>query len=420
MVKLRHKSLEEWIFTLYIILMPILPEYFRVGGSPFFVYLGALPLLALLIHRNQLKISKTYVRYILPLLILSIICFMAHGEYSSLARYLMFPILSTFIIQKFSKDEKTIYNALYTLILVGLVMCFLGLIERLFNFNVFSVIENVADYGKGGTQPSYRNGVARVELSFGNAISAALYLLFINCIAFTLMRSEEITSKRKKVCAVTYILSFILIILTDSRLCLMTAAIMQVMFLMRERWSKRAAIVVAGISIVLIDFAIGGFITQFLGKYIGLIADILKSGSNTSDMNTLYRFQLIPTFIPMIKDRFLFGYGNEFLNGYRFAILNGYSGSIDNMYLETFVRHGLFGFLIVIIPIFEFIYISGKLKKIGKKELGYNFNWMLIIYLINLVSVAQLSEQRLFYILFGLAFSLMNLKNQNGEAYYIR
>lgn len=38
-------------------------------------------------------------------------------------------------------------------------MCLFGLMEKLFGYNFFSIIENVADYEKNGTQPSYRNGV---------------------------------------------------------------------------------------------------------------------------------------------------------------------------------------------------------------------------------------------------------------------
>ena len=406
MIKLRHRSFDEWIFIWYIMLLPILPEYFRIAGSPVFVFIGIFPVLFLILKdsRKGLKLDKAYVQVIAPILLLAIISYGAHSEFSSLARYIMFPVVSTYLIRKYVKNEEQVYDVFRILVYVGFVMCIFGLMEKLFGYNVFSIIENVADYGKTGTQPSYRNGVARVELSFGNPISAALYMIFINCLAFTLWRKQGVTKNVKRISLATYVLSFLIIILTDSRMCIITVLLMQVMFFMRERWSKRAAILIALISVISMDFAIGGFISQYLGKYITFIADILQNGSNTSDTNTLYRFELIPVFLPMIRERFLFGYGNEFLNGYRFGILNGYAYSIDNMYLETFVRHGLFGFSIVIIPIIYMFSFSKKIKNTSR-EMSYNFTWMTIIYLINLISVAQLGEQRLFYLIWGLMLS---------------
>lgn len=406
MIKLRHRSFDEWIFIWYIMLLPILPEYFRVAGSPVFVFIGIFPVLFLILKdsRKGLKLDKAYVQVIAPIFLLAVISYGAHSEFSSLARYIMFPVVSTYLIRKYVKDEEQVYDVFRIMVYVGFVMCLFGLIEKLFGYNVFSIIENVADYGKTGTQPSYRNGVARVELSFGNPISAALYMIFINCLAFTLWRKQGITKNVKRISLATYVLSFLIIILTDSRMCIITVLLMQVLFFMRERWSKRAAILIALISVIAIDFAIGGFISQYLGKYITFIADILQNGSNTSDTNTLYRFELIPVFLPMIRERFFFGYGNEFLNGYRFGILNGYAYSIDNMYLETFVRHGLFGFSIVIIPIIYMFSFSKKIKNTSR-EMSYNFTWMTIIYLINLISVAQLGEQRLFYLIWGLMLS---------------
>ena len=423
MIKVRHRSFDEWIFILYIILLPILPEYFRIAGSPVFVFIGIFPVLFLILKdsRKGLKLDKAYVHTMTPILLLAFISYGVHGEFSSLARYIMFPVVSTYLIRKYVKNEEQVYDVLRILVYVGFVMCLFGLMERLFGYNIFSIIENVADYGKTGTQPSYRNGVLRVELSFGNPISAALYMIFINCLAFTLIRYSRTAKTTKKICLMTYLLSFIIILLTDSRMCTVTVLLLQVLFYMKERWNRRAAILLSVISVLALDFAVGGFITQFLGKYITLLSDIIKNTTNTSDTNALYRFELIPIFLPMIRERFLFGYGNEFLNGYRFGILNGYAYSIDCMYIETFVRHGLFGFLTVIIPIVYMFSFSRKIKQ-RSNELSYNITWMSVIYLINLISVAQIGEARLFYLIWGLVFvlSCMDSQSQNSKQSVIR
>ena len=410
-MKIRIISLNELIYVLYFILMPILPEYFRLGDAPVFVFLGFLPMLLLLKKKSgSYRINKAYMGQILPLLLLAIVCFMAHNEYSSLARYIMFPIVSTFIIMGTINTRDQVRDTFRILAYVGLVMCIFGLVERLFKFNVFSLIENV-EYGKTGTQPTYRNGIPRIEFSFGNPISAAIYMLFINCISFTLWRTEKDSIIRKRIYIITYFLSLLTIVLTDSRMCIMSCVMMQGLFFMRERWNKRAAIIFCIFIALLMDFTIGGVITQFLSKYVGLVADILENGAKTSDTNTLYRFALIPIFVPMIKEKFLFGYGNEFLNGYRFAILEGYASSIDNMFIESFVRHGVFGFAITIIPIIKMFGFSRTLRRAGN-EMGYNFACMVIAYLINLFSVAQLGEQRLFYIIWGLLLVLCEIEKK--------
>lgn len=219
-------------------------------------------------------------------------------------------------------------------------------------------------------------------------------MIFINCVAFTLWRKKGIAKNVKRISLATYVLSFLIIILTDSRMCIITVLLMQVLFFMRERWNKRAAIFMGLISVIAIDFSIGGFISQYLGKYITLIADILQNRTDTSDTNVLYRLELFPALLPMIKEKFFWGYGNEFLSGYRFNILNGYASSIDSMYIETFVRHGLFGFLTAIVPLICTFSFTKRIKK-ENADLSYNLMWMTVIYLINLISVAQIGEQRL-------------------------
>lgn len=411
MIKKYHN---QWVYYTYIILLPILPEYFRLGGSPVFIYLGFLPLIVSILNRRKkvLRFSKSYVKLIFPLLLLAIICFGVHQEFSSLVRYIMIPIILTYLITQFTKNEEQVYATFQILVYVGLVMCIFGLIERLFSFNVFSLIEN-ADFGKSGTTPGFRNGIVRVELCFGNSISAALYMIFINCISFTLMKHSYTTKANRRVCLITYLLSFLIVMLTSSRVCSITCILMQVLFFMRERWNTKAVIIIGLVSVFALDLALNGPITLFLSRHAALVMDILMNGTGTSDTNTLYRFELFSIFIPMIKEKFWFGYGNEFLNSYRFAILGGYAVSIDNMFLETFARHGLFGFLITIIPIIKMFDFTSRLHKKSYNSVSYNFTCMTVIYLINLINVAQIGEQRLFYIIWGLLFVLGTSKWSN-------
>lgn len=53
---------------------------------------------------------------VVPVLLLAVVSYGAHSEFSSLARYIMFPVVSTFIISKYVKDEEHVYDVFRILV----------------------------------------------------------------------------------------------------------------------------------------------------------------------------------------------------------------------------------------------------------------------------------------------------------------
>ena len=410
MVSVTKKKLNP-LFALFIAVLPIIPEYFRAAGYPVLVFLPIIPFLALGLGKRKIKIPRSFKKILLPLLIIAIISYGIHGELSSLLRYITTVVMTILVIVNYVKDDDDIYRAFCILAYVGIAMCLLGIVEKMTGFNIFSLIETDSSQS---ARASIRRGVARVELSFGTPIVAGLYMIFINAIARILIADKRTSKNKKYPLYFLVIMTFVITYWTDSRMCMMTLILMQVLFFMRNRWSKKLVVGIIVLFILGMDFALQGFLYQFYGKYLTLISSIFTSGSGTTDITTAYRFQLFPTLLPRIKDSLLFGYGSSYMNNYTFSIWGHTYYSIDNMFLDVLMRHGLIGLVLVLTPIIYSIVLSYRLIK-EKEALGYYLLCVFIIYLLNLVSVTQLGEQKIFYTLFGVVLTAMYLAQKEKQ-----
>lgn len=410
MVNTRNNKLNP-LFASFIAILPVIPEYFRVGGYPVLVFLPIIPFFVLGFGGRKIKIPKSFKKVLLPLLLIAILSYGRHGEISSFFRYVTTVVMTVLVIGNYIKDDDDIYRSLSVLAYVGLIMCLLGIVEKITGFNIFSLIETDASQS---AKASIRGGIARVELSFGTPIVAGLYMIFINAIARILVKDERTSKNKKYVLYFIIVMTFVITYWTDSRMCMMTIILMQVLFFMRNRWSKKVTTGIVILFILAIDFAMQGILYQFYGKYLTLIGSIFSSGSGTTDVTAAYRFQLFPTLIPKIKDSLLFGYGSDYMNQYTFSIWSHTYYSIDNMFLDVLMRHGLAGLILVLTPIVYSIVLSYKLMR-KKNMVGYHFFCLFVIYLLNLVSVTQLGEQKIFYTLFGILLTMTYLFQKENK-----
>ena len=72
------------VFIAFIALLPILPEYFRIGSYPVLVFLPLLPLMALGFGKRKISVPRIFKKILLPLMLLAVVSYGIHGELSSI------------------------------------------------------------------------------------------------------------------------------------------------------------------------------------------------------------------------------------------------------------------------------------------------------------------------------------------------
>lgn len=404
-------NVKNLVLYIMLVFFPILPEYFRIGGYTVyqFIIVGAF----LWTCVNGIKKSKLrfYSKYILPILLLSVVVNGYYKEYSSFISILITPVMAIFVIFMLLKDEEDCDNALKFLVVVGLFMGLTGFVEFISGYNIFSLVET-ADLGAMGPSAYYRNGMIRIEQSFGSAITFGLYMLFVNAIAFSMISISQ--GKQRKRYLLCYVITFPIVFLTGSRMPILTLVLLQVLFFMRSKMSKKVAVIIGLLFILFFDLVNGGVLYTYISKYSSLVVQLFSG--DTTDTSSSYRLALIPTLIPYIKNKFWLGYGNSFMNNFTF-MYDGHSHySIDNGYLSNLMAHGVLGLLRTLWPMLCGCVLATKMLK-RKDKRGYYFLSMYIVYLMNIFSVAQMGERKICFTLVAvqMAYEYFEIKKKQNE-----
>jgi|GEM_PF-5076101 O-Antigen ligase. len=414
-MKISVGRLNKYILVALILFFPILPEYFRLGGYPVYQYIVLIAVLITTISGIGKQKLLFFIKKIWLFVVVIIIAYGSHGEWFSMIAYIISSCLLFWSVFFLIKNKKTVEYLYRILIIMGFILCITGIIEKVIEYNVFSIIENT-DLGLMGTAPYYRNGVIRIEQSFGTSITYGIYLNFINTLS---LGKYTIAEKRKKTFyLLTYLLTFIAVFFSNSRMVLITLVLLQITYFFRINWSKKIVFISVILSGGIIDALNGSKILKKLEEYIFIIVDIFlaTNSSQITDITSAYRFQLVETLWPYIKQNFWFGYGNEYMSQFSFSMFGYKYYSIDNALLNALMRYGFFGIVLLLLPIGYGMVLAIR-KIIRKEKMGYFLLLSFLMYFINLTSVAQMSEQRIFYTILALMLTeeWQRLKDRKGE-----
>lgn len=404
-------------YTSFIFLLagifPIMPEYFGIGEFPVYYLIPLLGLLLIITRTHSLKVSKHFLKRNYVFIICSVVPFLVHRQMGTLLNWFIITLLVLYLVDFYIRSKAQIEYALDMVLYASIVINLVSLIERITEYNVWSILETATRIAND-SKPYYRNGVIRIESSFGVALTFAIYLLFINIIALYKLSTFEYkshrftTNKRKIIYTVAYVLSLVCMVFTQCRLPLITLILVQGCHILRGKPSKKVKEVIIFLCMIpVFGIVFGDALIEKMSGYFSLICGVFAgfSGKTADDITTAYRLELIPALVPYIKNNPLVGYGASYINeAFSFFILGHHHTSIDNNYLAQAIHYGIVG---LIGNIYWLIYIIQKVaKKITKKvkldSFEFSIALLCLVYMVNLFSVYQMAESHLFYLLVGL------------------
>ena len=215
-----------------------------------------------------------------------------------------------------------------------------------------------------------------------------------------------------------YILSIITIYLTTARMVLILTIILQMFFIVSLRPDRRALIISSGIIICLLVVITTPEVLDAIYFIPAIFNPDYYSKVSDGGQNIAYRLQLFSALGKYIKENPLLGLGYEKSKNLRFLIETPTSSwmaySIDNNYLSYLAKYGLIGFTANIYPLVWIIRYTKKLRWSDKSILNIIGKWGLLIfvlYAVNLFSVFQMGEKRIFFILVGSILALGRVVN---------
>lgn len=405
-------------------LFPILPDYFRILGLQSYLYPVLLILLIYFCKTIVLKkvcIERSFIKYFSLILIFGIFPYLYNKEFPQAIKFFVINIVLINLIVNEVNSAKIFYLLIDTLIITGIIISIFGLIELLFDYNIFSIIENYFYENNPifGPSSKYRFGIRRIEQSFNTAITYGVYLTIISFL--TMYRLNNSYKKYKYILLIGLILININLFATVSRAPIFICLFFEGVCLFKLYKNNKNKIflffpfffLIMSQLIFNVEFIrnlTNLFISFYDKNYINKISFI----ENISDLDPLwYRLNIIDPSIDLIKDNILFGIGST--SSWNFKISEFTFSSIDNGYLATLVSFGFFGLInLLIMHLMPLYWALMDIKKDRAKRRCLTFSYIFVIiiisYLLNLFSVARMAESRTIIVLIGLYLSYIKLR----------
>lgn len=339
--------------------------------------------------------------------------------------------LGRYIIVASIKTKKDFESFLNALLFVFFIYAILGLVETFTQFNIFDFISN-REIILGGAN-SFRNGFFRSYGFCTISINNGVIMSMIWCLA-----AYKLFNKLSIWNLMVYIVIGIYTFLIFSRMVILVALLSQflLIFSVRKVGKFKAALVV--ITMITLFYVLPSANTIFNGvinSFLPLIEELQNFSFNTSGINsggTGERIALWGWVYNTIRDDLYFGVGfsKPFAYYYWFVDRFYLKESIENQWLWTLYRtgvYGLIGFIVYQIYCLKSTLIvhSRKRRSNNKKnalqgeKLSF-FTCMRIIvigFFVCIFSVASFEDLIVFYFLYALYESYINLVSKEGMIY---
>lgn len=410
------------LYILYL-LYPILPSYFGLSGWPVYTFLGLISSILLLGVTRKIRLYKE-IKILLFAYVCMIVPVIRHQELVSVIFFCVDILLIVSCINCINSRD-TLEKLIDIIIFAAIVLCILSYMEVIFDFNIFSLIENTDSVGGMGSVAQYRFSYRRAESSFSQSIGYAIYLTFASSFNFY----KICTIKRNKRYVLYHLLITLAVILTFSRVPMILYFALQLYFLyikgFKEGVKKTIGIIITLLLVIIISSALNFQIT-IIQDAINMILAMFDSETSSRIAGSFgndnlngwaYRLVLITELPRLLGSRWLLGGGQVFANGGFYTSLYKV-GSIDNNYMTVLFRYGLIGLMGKMLYIISGLASSRKLCK-AKEYKGIIFGRItlatLVVYLINWISVAELRESRmvLLYIIICVSYKIVSIEKES-------
>ena len=407
----RHTPISEIYLYFVLLTYPILPAYFVLFGVRVTTLIAAGCIIFLFTTPNFYNLRIAGPKIALILSIFTLYAFSAifnnelfsSGFMSFLCNYFIVPLYFAVIV-----DTRKKFDSCATiLILSGLLLCGLSILELMFHYNIFSIIETV-DMGAIGSGSVVRFGIYRIESSFGQAIAFAIYLSFIVClVAYKLYSPVNQTNRRQNFYLLVLLILNVFIFLTSSRFPIVVTLVADiVLFIKLKKRSKiKVLIAMCFVAAAIAAYTIikGG--STFTSLFDNIISIFEGDTTKASEDSSGYRLSLYDFSKKVIGNDYIFGRGLHVNT--TFTFISQYYGlfkstSFDNGYIYLFLQQGFAGVIAWII--FCYAIISSAIlsyKKRFNDDINFPILVMIFICLLNMFSVARLDESRMFMVIIG-------------------
>lgn len=406
------------IYTLFVFLVPILPEFTKILGRSCFEYVILLEFVVLIIKKHKIKDRRLLKSIFLGIFIYGIM-YCVHGEFVSTITITLDCFLIIIIVYNEITSEEKMNNTFHVLLWGGLLLSIESIFEYFTEYNLFSLIQTIpASESMGAKVLGYRNDTIRVEATFGQPLPFAMYMLFINFICvFLLIKNGREHKKSKFIVKLMYFMSIISIVLTTGRMVLILAIVLQCFFVSSFRSDKRRLIVVFGLMAVIFVAIVSPEEFDFVYTFIAVFNSDFYNMLSDQGQNIAYRLQLFNALKDFITANPLFGMGYLKSMDVSFFIDTPTSSwqaySIDNNYLVYLVRYGIVG---LVADCYVIIWglkcsLQGYKYKNSKNQYMFKlFSIIFFLYILDLFTVYQMGEQRIFFVLVGVVLALRRME----------
>ena len=409
------------ILCFFSALYPIIPSYFEIGGLNFNNLLMLICLIVL-IGIGYWKFGGTDRFYCTACLALYIVYIMINNlinqEYTEVfwEILLFFGMAGVYISSVNTKDK--FLRIIDVMIYAAGVVCVLGIIESVTNFNAFEILNTSNAVIHHNAE---RFGLTRI-IGFGyQTITYCVYIMFMSAFAFYRLSTLK-KCKKKRIMTVIYVLMWINAFLTISRSAILAMIFCQailaikcgfVKFVKRVTVIALVAIVVGAIYSSITDGI--NIVSAMVEMLIALVdesasANISSSFGGENLDGVGHRILLYNWVANSMDNHWLIGWGRskEFVYAYTYA--NQWAtqltkSSIEVQYLYTLYHYGIIGMVLEIVAYCAVI-ISAFTKRITSKcawegKLSFNFVFMIIMisYLLVLFAVNRSAEMRALYVM---------------------
>ena len=331
------------------------------------------------------------------------------------------------LINNLVDTEKKLKKAIELLMDASSVTALISIVGFLFDTNFFYLLKTVSREmtQAGTTDIGYRNGLLRIEASFGHPVYYAMYCSMMIFVALQMLNCKG-NKKRATVCL---IMNASALLLTNSRGSILAVAITLLITFFANDWSERKKylkLIGASAAVLVVLFLLSGNIRKYvigiiqsLYIYFGMAKDVSSNyqftyGANMSFTND--RLMQFSGIIWALKKSPLIGFGyNAHIRGLIKYFYNGFwypANSFDVGYVEIVCCYGIIG---VLSFLFLWKDILVRIRQTPKNEYSIMFRNIFIVYFLCMLSVVNIDK--IFWVFFGLfgAYSNIVMEKMNGN-----
>lgn len=402
------------ILEIIIFFFPILPLYiYFFAGINLVNFLMIIFLLWLLARQKITVISSfEFMRFIGIYGIFNALMCLRDAEVITFGTQIIAYVIFPYIVITYVNEKDKFIRIVDILILGGFILGCLGVIEAICGVNIF---QNFSDIQGNGISFHHdvRYGLKRVMSTFGQPIGYGMYQVFILTL-ITYRLGSEITITKKRKLKIAYVLCFVNVFLSVSRIPIIAIAMIYVLIILLS--AKRKYVNGLAIGILILIFTM--LFCEFIGYEIPIISDLWRTiflliqGVDQGDKSTIGIGNRLDIWY-WLKETLV---GPEWIWGRGYAENFSYQvnawtvkTSLENQYLNVLFHTGLIGVSILVGSYVATMIYLWKNKSVyisGIDRTKYGFNKLnlalLFTYFCMGFGVQETDMRRLYVVLIAL------------------